>query len=161
MDTTLVELFKHNLWANLRLLDACAELSPEQLEARIEGTYGRIQDTLVHLLSAEAHYVALLTGVKPERPLSERDPFPGLAKLREHAKASGNALIEIAQNDPYEKILKVTYQGEANDLRAVVPLAQAIHHANDHRTHVITILSQLGQALPDFSVWAYDDDPSD
>ena len=161
MDTTIVELFKHNLWANLRLLDVCAKLSPEQLEAKIEGTYGRIQDTLVHLLSAEAHYVALLTGVKPERPLRERDPFPGLATLREYAEASGNALIEIARNDPYEKILKVTYQGEANDLRAVVPLAQAIHHANDHRTHVITTLSQLGQEPPDFSVWAYDDDPSD
>ncbi|WP_420642010.1 DinB family protein [Candidatus Leptofilum sp.] len=158
METTLVELFKHNLWANLRLLDACAMLAPEQLEAKIEGTYGRIQDTLVHLLAAEGHYVTLLTGVKPERPMRSSDAFPGIQSLHQHATTSGEALIKIAQEDPFEKILNVTYDGEEHDLRAVVPLVQAIHHANEHRTHVATILSQLGQEPPDISVWAYDDD---
>ena len=160
MDTTLVELFKHNLWANLRLLDACAKLTPEQLEAKAEGTYGRIQNTLVHLLAAEEHYVALLTGVKPERPLRSSDAFPGIQSLRQHATISGEALIKIAQEDPHEKTLKVTYEGEDHDLRAVVPLVQAIHHANEHRTHVVTILSQLGEEPPDISVWAYDDETS-
>ncbi|WP_420627327.1 DinB family protein [Candidatus Leptofilum sp.] len=160
MDSTLVEMFRHNLWANLRLLDACSTLTPEQLEAETEGTYGRIQNTLVHLLAAEGHYVTLLTGVKPERPLSDRDPLPDIDVLRQYAENSGKMLIEIAQEDPYETTLKVAYQGEDHDLRAVVPLVQAIHHANEHRTHVVTILSQLGQEPPELSVWAYDDETS-
>jgi len=157
VETSLVELFKHNLWANLRLLDACAELTPEQLEATIEGTYGRIQDTFVHLLAAEGRYVELLTGVKRGRPLSERNPFPGLDELRHSAQASGEALIEIAANDPYTDTLKANFQGEEHNLRAVVPLLQAIHHAHDHRTHISTILSQIGVEPPDLSLWTYGD----
>jgi uncharacterized damage-inducible protein DinB len=33
---TLTTLFSHNLWANLRLIDRCATLSSEQLDATIE-----------------------------------------------------------------------------------------------------------------------------
>lgn len=155
MDSSLVELFKHNLWSNLRLLDTCAELIPEQLEASTEGTYGRIQDTLVHLLAAEGRYVAQSTGVKPERPLSERNPFPGLDDLRQHAETSGKALIQIAKNDPIHETLTLTYQGEEHQLRAVVPLMQAIHHAHEHRTQICTTLSQSGIEPPDLSVWTY------
>lgn len=157
MYTSLVEIFKHNLWSNLRLLEACAELSAEQLETSIEGTYGRIHDTLIHLLAAEGRYVAQLRGINPERPLSERDPFPGLNDLRQHAEASGKALIEIANNDPINEMLTLSYQGEEHQLRAVVPLMQAIHHAHEHRTQICTILSQSGVEPPDLSVWIYGD----
>lgn len=47
-----------NRWANLLLLDACKDLSESQLDAAdIEGTFGSIQDTLLHLASAEGRYV--------------------------------------------------------------------------------------------------------
>ena len=32
MTEPFVEMFKHNLWANLRLLDACADLSDDVLD---------------------------------------------------------------------------------------------------------------------------------
>lgn len=79
MDTTLVELFRQNQWANLRLLDACSELSEEQLDASIVGTYGSIQDTLCHIMAAEERYVYRLTGDLPERPL--REPAGHLATI--------------------------------------------------------------------------------
>lgn len=53
MSAELTELFKHNLWGNLRLLDACEKLSDEQLDATSPGTYGSIRDTLVHIASGE------------------------------------------------------------------------------------------------------------
>ena len=34
---TLTTLFSHNLWANLRLLERCAGLTTEQLDATIVG----------------------------------------------------------------------------------------------------------------------------
>jgi uncharacterized damage-inducible protein DinB len=49
---TLTTLFSHNLWANLRLLERCAELSSEQLDAAIPGTFGSIRDTLQHIVTA-------------------------------------------------------------------------------------------------------------
>jgi uncharacterized damage-inducible protein DinB len=37
---TLTTLFRHNLWANLRLLEQCAGLTDDQLKATAAGTYG-------------------------------------------------------------------------------------------------------------------------
>ena len=39
---TLTTLFNHNLWANLRLLEQCAKLTSEQLDATLSGGYGSI-----------------------------------------------------------------------------------------------------------------------
>jgi uncharacterized damage-inducible protein DinB len=79
-----VDFYRHNLWANLRLLDACASLTDEQLDAGVPGTYGPIRDTLVHLVRAESGYVARLTETEPDNQLSYAE-FPGIATLREHA----------------------------------------------------------------------------
>jgi uncharacterized damage-inducible protein DinB len=49
MTTGLNDLFKQNLWANLLLLDACTNLSTEQLDATTGGTYGSIRVTLLRL----------------------------------------------------------------------------------------------------------------
>ena len=58
----LVEQFRHNLWANLKLLDACAQLPPERLRADAPGTFGSIYRTLMHIVRAEEWYNFLFTG---------------------------------------------------------------------------------------------------
>ena len=39
--------------------------------------------------------------------------------------------------------------------RGVVPIAQAIHHADDHRTQVLSIIGARGLEVPDLDIWAY------
>lgn len=155
MATVLVELFNHNRWANLHLLDACAGLSDEQLDASTPGTYGRIRDTLVHLLAAEERYVTLLTGQPPERPLRESDGFPGLDELRARAHRSGEALIAAAARVRPTKVLRGTRGGQPYAIPVVVPLIQAINHATEHRAHVVTILSQQSIEPPILDGWTY------
>lgn len=155
MATILVELFQHNLWANLRLLDACATLSDEQLEASAAGTYGRVRDTLVHLLAAEERYVRLLTGEGPKQPLRESDGFPGLKELRKRARRSGQALVKVAARARPNRILRGVRGGEPYAISVKVPLIQAINHATEHRAHVVTSLSQHGVTVPDLDGWAY------
>jgi hypothetical protein len=36
-----------------------------------------------------------------------------------------------------------------------VPFAQAIHHAADHRSHVLSILGALGLEVPELDIWDY------
>ena len=112
MNAGLVDFYKHNLWANLRLLDACAVLTDEQLAASAQGTYGRICDTLVHLFRAEASYLARLVGQEPENQLS-RDVFPGTVTLCEHARRSGEGLIAVASTVDLEQVVQGTYEGES------------------------------------------------
>ena len=83
MKSLWLETFEYHKWANLHLLDVCATLTDEQLQLTAPGTYGTIADTLQHMLSAEQRYLRRLSGIEPL--MSERDEFPGIALLREHA----------------------------------------------------------------------------
>ena len=155
MTSAYSELYKHNLWANLRLLDVCARLDEAQLDAGLPGTYGSIRDTLIHLLSAEARYVALLSDRQPDQRFNERAGFPGWQELRERARQSGEALIAIAEDFDGARVLRGTRRGEAFAIPAVVPMVQAINHATEHRTHVTTILTQQGVEPPVLDAWQY------
>src|SRR5712691_9536054 len=44
MITGLSDFFTYNLWANLRLLDACRQLSDAQLDATTKGTFGSVRE---------------------------------------------------------------------------------------------------------------------
>jgi len=65
MTTGLPDFFTYNLWANLRLLDACAHLSDAQLDATTRGTFGSVRETLLHLFASEEGYVRHVTGTSP------------------------------------------------------------------------------------------------
>jgi uncharacterized damage-inducible protein DinB len=157
MNDGLVAFYKHNLWANLSLLDTCALLTDEQLQASAPGTYGPIRDTLVHLLRAEDGYLARLVGRQPEDLLRVGE-FPGIETLREHARHSGEGLIAVAGTVDPAQVVRGTYRGEPYELPVMVPLMQAIHHATDHRSQIASMLSQVGIEPPDLSVWAYDEE---
>jgi uncharacterized damage-inducible protein DinB len=156
MNDGLVDFYKHNLWANLGLLDACAHLTDEQLNANAPGTYGRICDTLVHLFRAEESYLARLKEQEPADILRVGE-FPGIAALREHARRSGEELIAIAETGDPARVVRGTYRGEPYELPVMVLLMQAIHHATDHRSQIATAMSQIGMKPPELSVWAYDE----
>lgn len=146
----LLQTLRYNRWANLHLLDVCAGLSEEQLELTSPGTYGSIAATWLHLLSAEERYLRRIVGFEPQ--LSEKDGFPGIPKLIEHAQRSGDALIDAVGHFATDD----TTPGDPGwAVKSWVPMTQAIHHGNDHRTHICTILGQNGISYGDMDVWAY------
>ena len=155
MDELLIEAFRYNKWANLHLLDVCAKLSPEQLQLTAPGTYGTIAATFLHLVSAEQRYLRRLTpGTKLD--INERDPMPpSLAKLREHAVRSGDQLIEAAGRIRPDDTIEEERDGQLMKLHLGVVLIQAMHHGNDHRTHICTILGAHDIPYGDMDVWAY------
>lgn len=154
MSSALTEMFRHNLWANLGLLDACDGVGDSVLDATTPGNYGRARDTLLHLCASEERYVFRLTAEEQKRPLSEENPFPGLAELRKRATASGEALITIATRFR-PRIIKGIYRGQRMAIPAVIFMIQAINHATEHRAHVMTILTQQGVQPPDLDAWHY------
>ncbi len=151
MSDVLLQALRYNKWANLTLLDVCAGLTDEQMQLASSGTYGTIADTWVHLLAAEERYLRRLVGFEPR--IKEDDGFPGLVKLRELAALSGDALIAaVGQFDP-----DGASPGREGDesVRHWLVMTQAIHHGNDHRTHICTILGQNGISYGDVDVWAF------
>jgi len=155
MTTGLTDFFKQNLWANLRLLDACTNLSDEQLDATTRGTFGSVRETLMHLLAAEEGYVYRFTGQRSESALSKRDPFPGFDELRQRARKTGEELITIAEQGAENRILHIFYDEQNHEVPAIFVLIQAINHATDHRSQVATLLSQQGITPPELDGWSY------
>jgi uncharacterized damage-inducible protein DinB len=148
----LIEAFRYHKWANLHLLDVCARLSDEQLQLTSPGTYGTIAATLLHLVAAEQRYAVRFTGGKPA--INERDGFPGVAKLRSLAAATADQLIDAAGKDK-QKVVEVDWPEGKFKLDLGVVIIQALHHGNDHRTHICTILGHHDIAYGDMDVWAY------
>src|SRR5512146_2910227 len=97
MAAGLPDCFRHNIWANLRLLDACAQLSDAQLDATAQGLYGSVRQTLMHMLSSEEGYAQAVTGSATTPLLKDISQFPGFDELRRRAELSGDALVTLAE----------------------------------------------------------------
>ena len=154
VEEPLVDLFRHHLWANLRLLDSCESLTDAQLEATTPGTYGSIRATLTHLAGSDESYLARLTGERPADAIG-KGAVVGIAELRAHIRRSGDGLIEVAGRAGTLGRIRVAWDDQAWQFPASIILIQAINHATEHRAHVMTIMTQLGLEPTDVSGWEY------
>lgn len=145
--------FKHNLWANLRLLAACQDLTDDQMNHTPKGTFGSILQTLGHIVDAEERYIFHITAGKQN--LSPQDPkaSSSIIELQKRASASGKAILEIATSADGEEMVWV-----GSDKDAFQFSIEALHHASEHRTQVETTLGQLGLETPGLSGWRYFDE---
>jgi uncharacterized damage-inducible protein DinB len=161
----LLVLFRHKTWATLRLIEHCQGLADEHLDATIPGTYGTIRETLRHVVDAEQGYFSILTR-QPFLTKDEAaafvfsDPLPDgpvpLDELAEHIRSLGPRWEVLAQDADLQAREVTTTDGWT--WPGALILAQAIHHASDHRTHVMSILGARGLELPgpnDLDVWGY------
>lgn len=152
----LLAIFRHHLWSNLRLFDACLTLANEQLNHADPGTYGSIHATLTHIVRAEEWYLFLLTGQKV--PTSESDAQPSLVDLKARAQQSGEMLLQVIETVQPYSLVEVGEGEEAELIPKKVFLLQAVHHAHEHRTQVTTLMGQQKINPPSISGWRYFDE---
>jgi uncharacterized damage-inducible protein DinB len=150
----LADLFRHHLWANLRLLDGCEALTDAQLDATVHGTFGSIRRTLTHMAGSEESYLARLTGAQFADAIGAGEVLE-LADLHAHLRRSGEGLIQAAQRVGKIGRIRVAWGGNVWQVPAGIILAQAINHATEHRAHINTIITQQGLEPPEVDGWAY------
>jgi len=147
----LEKLFEHNNWANLQIIQACSVLTDEQLDAEPQSaTKGSIRSTLVHLVTSQRGYLALLTlpvEARPKTPLA-------LEELQESLSRSGEGLVTLVR----EKLDTLPEKLQTTDGYYVAPwvvVLQVINHATEHREQIKSMLSSLGVTPPDIDGWDY------
>jgi uncharacterized damage-inducible protein DinB len=148
----LDHVLRHNTWANVTLLEFCRGLDPARLEQAAAGTYGTLYGTLQHLVGAEQWYVQLLTGELMGRHRIRRGERHALDDLIATAKATGARVLPVVETDDVSRRIEMN---EGRRSTAGVILAQLIHHGNEHRTQVTTILGANGIEPPPISAWGY------
>ena len=154
---TLTTLFRHNRWANVRILERCAGLTAEQLDATIVGAYGSIRDTLQHIVTAERSYFSRISTGQPYRRPEDAPPLT-LAEMTESVRTSGSGLIEWAPKVQAGDTVQVNWEGAPRDVPKTILLTQAINHATEHRAQIMAILTQLGIQPPELDSWSYFDE---
>jgi uncharacterized damage-inducible protein DinB len=153
---TLTTLFRHNLWANERIIELCAGLSDEQLDATLVGTFGSIRDTLQHIVTAERSYFSRISTGRPYRHPADAPPLT-LADMLEWARASGAGLVQWAPQVQAGDVVEIDWDGVLRAVPKTILLTQAINHATEHRAQVMAILTQRGIEPPELDSWAYFD----
>jgi uncharacterized damage-inducible protein DinB len=154
MSGLLDDAFAHHVWATLRLIDACLELSPEQLQTSVPGTYGSILDTQRHLVGADASYLFVTT--KGRSPKIDEDRMD-LSELRAVMVDHGPAWSELLAKGPEPDAVVTRQRDDGSQLHAPmgIRLAQAVHHGTDHRSQICTALTTLGVEPPFIDVWDF------
>jgi uncharacterized damage-inducible protein DinB len=150
----LDDALAHHVWATVRLIDACASLTPEQLASAVPGTYGSIIETMRHLVESDSWYLSFFTDEGIARV--DGDPEAGLDRLRD-AIATNGALwhaVLAAGQDPDREVEEIN-DGWRYRTAVGVRLAQVVHHGTDHRSQICTALTALGIEPPEIDAWAY------
>jgi uncharacterized damage-inducible protein DinB len=151
----LSEAFQHHTWATERLIRHLRTLPEAALSATTTGVYGEALATLSHLISADSRYLRHLEGT-PLPPKTAPDPARTLDELadqlRDQAVGWRVLLSRIGEVDA-----TIPARGDRPELPHATNLlvAQALHHGDDHRTQICTVLSANGYEAPDLDVWSY------
>jgi len=148
--------FGHHVWASLRVIDVCLDLTPEQLETTVPGTYGSILDTARHLVGADSSYLFVMSGERT--PLIDEDHMD-LPELRATIESNGPEWSRLLEDDLDPDAVLVRRRDDGSETHAPVGvrLAQVLHHGTDHRSQICTALTTLGIEPPAIDVWDFSD----
>lgn len=151
-ENILARLFEHNNWANLELIQVCATLSDEQLDAQPQTvTKGSIRNTLQHLINSQEDYLSQLLGIEAR---FSWQAFPDFDELKQAANTTGEGLIALAHNESSES-LKTPFEKDGYSVEPWLVMVQAINHAAEHREQIKSMLNSLGIPPPRIDGWAY------
>src|SRR5512134_345231 len=148
----LDDAFAHHVWATLRLTEACLELTPEQLETTVPGTYGSILNTMRHIVAGDSFDLYVLNGERAHLVDANR---MGLAELAATMERNGEAWSRFLARDldPAAVVREVDPDdGYQRDAPLGIRLAGALHHGTDHRSQVCTAFTALGVQPPRIDV---------
>jgi uncharacterized damage-inducible protein DinB len=155
----LADAFGHHVWATLRIIDACLELSEDQLATTVPGTYGSILDTIRHTVGADIGYLSVLTEGRRAELTEEEEARMDLHQLRDAMAEHDGLWAELLASEPDPDADVVRHRDDGTDSHAPmgIRLAQAIHHGTDHRSQICTALTTLGIEPPEIDAWTYAD----
>ena len=143
----VLTLLEYSAWANGRMLDAAATLSPEAFLRDMRNSFPSVRDTLAHILAAEWVWLRRWQGESPTTFLGTGD-FPTVASLKERfavidreRRLFVEALSEERLSQP---LTYLDLAGKTHSLLLVHSLQHVVNHGTYHRGQVTTLLRQLG-----------------
>ena len=156
-------LYGYNQWATRRVLEAAAQLSPEQLHAPGDAGRGSIRDTLLHMLATQRSWLVWWDGsLPPEEDYRLRlDPadFPDLAALRAFWEMLEGQTQAFTAELTDEQAARVYTHQQPGAAVFAMPLWQMMlhvaNHNTQHRAEVAAQLTRFGHSPGDLDLLFY------
>ena len=155
-------LCDYNDWADVRLLAACARVSPEQYAAPTSYGRGGLRATMVHILDNIWQQRITLQGYYQE-PLADEaaydatelheDAFPTLAVLRERwliEQQEMRAYLDTLTEETLNGTIRYVIPGALRERVVWHILLDVIIHATQHRSEAAALLTGYGHSPGDF-----------
>ena len=140
-------LYRYNQWANARILDAAAKLSPEQFLASSEHPHRYLRGVLTHTLFAEWIWRNRWSGESPTTRLKPED-FPTFDSLRARWQAEETELMKFVEEVSEEKLNApfhyTSTEGVKYENILCESMAHVVNHGTQHRSEAAAILTELG-----------------
>jgi len=139
-------LYEFDAWANHRVLDACAALTPEQFTQPLGSSFSSVRDTLAHIMDAQWLWLERWRGRSPATFPQAKD-YPDLARIRTRwAKIEADLLGFVRSLTATGLERSLSYQN-TRGVRFTNPLWQmlqhVVNHGSYHRGQATTLLRQL------------------
>jgi len=145
-------IYDYNYWANKRILDASANVTPEQLDAPASFPYGGLRGTLLHILDSEWGWRALFQGIESAADLIETD-FPTLGALKarwQQEETAMRAYINALSDEDMESHLRYTTDnGIKRDRILWHCLLHVVNHGTQHRSEAAALLTDYSYSPGD------------
>jgi uncharacterized damage-inducible protein DinB len=152
----MLALFRRNAWASEQLLDFCAKQPAEVVKAPASGdVYGAIDAQFAHIVLAETGYLPWITGERRESRISSAKP-PQLDEMREpmHWAAERWQGALDFRRDP-ETVFMIQRRSGPAAMTDWLALLQALHHGDDHRAQIGTLLGRHHIDGPELDLWSF------
>jgi uncharacterized damage-inducible protein DinB len=148
----LTALLDYHYWARDRMLDALADLAPEDYTKGLGSSFGSIRDTVVHIYLAEWLWHARWRGISPSEPVpaSHFPDVPSLAHAWLELEARVRSMVAEMRDEDLARVIEYrTLDGEAVSSVFWHMVQHVVNHATYHRGQVTTLLRQLNVRPPE------------
>jgi len=142
-------LYDYSAWANARILDTAAHLTPEQFLAPGGASFDSVRDTLVHTMNAQWLYLERWQGRSP-RAWPEASAFVDLASIRarwEPIERDTQAFVAAVDDARLAAVVEYTNtQGERWAYPLWQQMVHQVNHGTQHRSEAAVLLTKFGHS---------------
>jgi uncharacterized damage-inducible protein DinB len=143
----LSRLIDYTIWANHRVMRACATIPPDDFVREMGASYGCLRGTLAHMMWSEWIWLERWKGVSPPGPPDESG-LKDVVALRDRWKVIEDHrqawLDALPADGPTEVVRYKTTQGVAYRAPLWKLVQHVANHSTYHRGQVISLLRQVG-----------------
>lgn len=163
MHDDFASLFAFNRWANVRMLDACRQLTAEQYVAEPTPGWSSVRATVYHISLVTEIWLRGLEN-DPDDSIPTEAEVPTIAdaeRLLERAYQRFDRLLPTLTSESLATLITLRRRGRTATLPPWAVLRHIVNHTTYHRGQVASKLKRFGiqQAETDFVYWCFEQIP--